>query len=172
MKLDIGSQITRKDIIRYINYAIVAFLLIVIQLTVLDFISLANITPDLLIILCVWIALKEGQFRALFAGFLIGFVFDLVSIDVIGTNALTKTVVAFFAGLFFVENEDYKIIGSYKFILIVLGASLIHNLIYLFFYLKLSEASYMVFFIKYGLASALYTTVMALFPMLFRIRRK
>jgi rod shape-determining protein MreD len=172
LKFDIGGQISRKDVVQYTKYGIIAAFLLLIQLTVLDFISIASITPDLLIVLCVWISLKEGQFRALFAGFLIGLFLDIFSMDVIGTNALTKTFVAFFAGFFFVENEDYKIIGSYKFLIIVLIAAVLHNIIYLFFYLKLSEASYLVFFLKYGLASALYTTILALFPMLFRIRRK
>ena len=172
MKLSFDTGFTRSDFNRYIYYSIAALLLIVIHMTILDFIAIGNITPDLLIILIVIISLNEGQFRAVFAGFFIGLLFDLLTMDVIGTNALTKTVVAFVAGYFYREGEAKKIIGSYKFLIIVLITALIHNAIYYVFYLKLSEASYLVFFLKYGVAAAMYTTIIAIFPMLFRISRK
>ncbi len=172
MRMPLSNTLTRNDVIRYINYAIVALLLILMQMTVIDFIAIGNITPDLLIILTVIIAINEGQFKAVFAGFLIGLLFDAFTIDIIGTNALTKTVVAFFAGFFYREGEAKKLIGTYKFLIIVLIASLIHNFIYNIFYLKLSETSLLLFFLKYGVAAALYTTIFAIFPMLFRITRK
>jgi len=172
MRMSLNTTLSRNDIIRYIYYTVAVLILISIHLTVLDFIAIGNITPDLLIILVVIIAFNEGQFKAVFAGFFIGLIFDLLTFDVIGTNTLTKTVVAFFAGYFYQEGEAKKIIGSLKFLIIILISSLIHNVIYNIFYLKLSAASFMVFFLKYGVAAALYTTVIAVFPMLFRITRK
>ena len=172
MRLPLDTTITRHDINRYIYYTVAALLLIVIHMTILDAFAIGNITPDLLLILIVIISLREGQFKAVFAGFFIGLLFDLFTMDVIGTNALTKTVAAFVAGYFYREGEWNKIIGSYKLLIIVLITSLIHNAIYLIFYLQLSEASYLVFFLKYGVATAMYTTVVAIFPMLFRIARK
>lgn len=172
MKLEFDIATKRNDIIRFIGYLLTALLLTVLHVTVVDFITVGGISPDLLIILCVWIALNEGQFIGIFSAFLIGIILDIVSMDVIGTNALTKLVVAFTAGFFFKEGTARKTIGSYKFILIVLGVSLIHNAIYYFFYLKVSEASYIVFFLKYGIATSLYTTLFAVFPMLSKIPRK
>jgi len=172
MSTTINQKLDRRDLIRFTNYGIAALLLIVMDMTILEFFAIANISPDFLIILIVWIALREGQFRAVFAGFLIGLLSDVLTIDVIGTNALTKTIVGFAAGYFFKEDEIRKRIGSFFFLLIVLGSSLIHNLFYLFFYLKYSEASFLLFYLKYGMASALYTTIIAIFPMLFKIARK
>ncbi len=172
MKMSLNSSLTRNDIIRYFYYVIAAMLLISIHITVLDFIAIGNITPDLLIILVVIIAIYEGQFKAVFIGFFIGLLFDIFTFDVIGTNALTKTVVAFFAGYFYQEGEARKIIGSLKFLIIVFIAAMFHNAIYNIFYLKLSEASFTHFFLLYGVAASLYTTVIAVFPMLFRITRK
>lgn len=166
------SQLKRNEIRRYITYAILSIVLIITNLTVLDFVAIGNITPDLLLILCVWIAIQEGQFLGVFAAFLIGLSLDIVSIDVIGTNALTKILVAFVAGFFCKEGEAFKTIGSYKFLLIVFGTAVLHNLLYNFFYLKVSDASFGTFFLKYGIATALYTTVLAIFPMLSKIPRK
>jgi rod shape-determining protein MreD len=138
----------------------------------IDLVAIGGMTPDLLIILTVWITLKEGRFKGLFAGFAIGLLFDLISTDVIGTNALTKTIVAFVAGAFFKEGKSDSIIGSLKFLVIVFICSVIHNLIYFFFYLRVTDVSLWGFFIEYGLAMSLYTTIVAIFPMLAKIPRK
>ena len=172
MKYDFDISVKRSELIRYIYYVVIALLLTVLHVSLIDFISIGGITPDLIIILCVWVAISEGQFIGLFGGFLFGLILDIVTMDVIGTNALSKLFVAFAAGFFFKEGAARKIIGSYKFLLIVLGCSIFHNAIYQFFYLKASEASFIMFFMKYGIATALYTTIFAIFPMLSRIPRK
>lgn len=169
MKLEHYSQFRlKKPTIRYIAYAIIAMLLSLAHLVYNSFISVGGITPDLLLIMCVWISLREGQFVGLFAGFGFGLLFDLITYDVVGTNALAKTVVAFVAGMFYKENLADTIIRSYKFLLIVLLCSFIHNIIYFFFYLKSSEASFLSFFVKYGVASSFYTTVFAVIVLLAR----
>ena len=60
----------------------------------IDFISIGGIKPDLLLILCVWITLSEGQYEGLITAFVLGLLNDIVSFDVIGTNALSKVVAA------------------------------------------------------------------------------
>lgn len=172
MKFNLEEQAGRQFPIRYIVYAISALLLNILQIALPDFVDIGGITPDLLIILCVWIALAEGQFIGLFAGFAIGLLFDVVSADVIGTNALAKLVAAFVAGWFYKKGQDDKIIGSYRFILIVLLSTFIHNLIYFFFYIKASELVFIEFFLKYGFASTLYTSVVSVIAMLIRIPKK
>jgi len=172
MRIEVQDTKSRKETIRYISYAIVLLLMSVAHLTLMDFISVGGITPDLLIILSVWISLKEGQFKGVVAGFTAGLFFDIISLDVIGTNALSKTLVGFISGYFYKEGASDSIIGSYRFLLIVLGCAFVHNLIYFFFYLKPSEISFFMFFIKYGVAQTLYTTVFAIFGLLVKIPRK
>ncbi|MFA6572527.1 MAG: rod shape-determining protein MreD [Bacteroidota bacterium] len=173
MKINFNlPQQNKSQTLRYIYYAIAALLLSVINVLILDFIAIGTFTPDFILILCVWIALSEGQFVGIFAAFACGILFDVISHDVIGTNALAKTVVGFVAGFFYRENKSNLIIGSYRFILITLLCAVIHNLIYYFFYIKPTEISFIPFFLKYGLASSLYTTVFAVLAMLFKIPRK
>jgi rod shape-determining protein MreD len=138
----------------------------------IDLVAIGGMTPDLLLILVVWITIKEGRFRGLFAGFAVGLLFDLISTDVIGTNALTKTLAAFVAGSFYKEGKADNIIGSLKFLLIVFVSSVVHNLVYFFFYLRMTDISFWGFFVEYGIAMSLYTTIVAIFPMLARIPRK
>lgn len=157
--------------IRYITYAIIALLLSVVHVLLIRFIAVAAVTPDLLLILCVWIAVYEGQMTGLLAAFGAGVIFDFVSADVPGTNALAKILAVFIAGYFYKENRQKKILGSYQFLVIIVTCAFIHNLVYFFFYLQPMEMSFWKFFIRYGVATTLYTTVIASIPMLIMARK-
>lgn len=173
MKVRFDKPSGRRDqVLRYIYYAIIALILSVLQVLFLDLISVGGITPDLLLILCVWITLTEGRLAGLFAGFAVGLIFDIISMDVIGTNALAKTIAVFAAGLFYREGTMEHKIGRFRFLGIVFLSSVIHNLVYFFFYLRPSELDYMSFFMKYGIAMSSYTTVFAIFAMLILASRK
>jgi len=158
--------------LRAIAYAVAAMLLSVIHVVFLRFISVSSVTPDLLLILTVWIALYEGQFYGMVAGFACGILFDVVSADVIGTNALSKTIAGFVAGYFYREGTAAQTIGSYRFLLIIGVAAFVHNLLYFFFYIQPMQVSFGTFFLKYGVATTLYTTVAGVFPMLFLNRKR
>ena len=170
MKLDTKPAFS-KTAMRYTTYLMVALLLAAADVILLDFISVGGLTPDLLLILCVWITLSEGQFVGLFAAFACGMLYDIISIDILGTNALAKTLVALIAGWFWRENSVQQNLGSYRFLIIVLVCSVVHNLLYFFLYIKYSEINFLPFFLKYGVAISLYTTVFAVFPMLLKIPR-
>jgi rod shape-determining protein MreD len=172
MKIIFDRKVRKPQAVRYISYAIAALLLSVVNIVLLEFIAVGSLTPDFILILCVWIAITEGQFIGIFAGFLCGILFDFVTHDVIGTNALAKTIAAFAAGWFYKENKANFTIGSYRFLAIVFICSLIHNMIYFFFYIRATEISFFPFFMKYGLATSLYTTVFAIFPMLIKIPKR
>ena len=77
---------------RYVIYALLAVVLSLVQFALLNFVEVQGITPDLLLILCVWIAIREGRFSGTVAGFLIGVTLDIVSFDLVGINAFTKKV--------------------------------------------------------------------------------
>lgn len=172
MKISFNKDEQKPQQIRFVIYALTALIISVANLVVLNFVEVAGLTPDLLLILVVWIAIVEGQFKGIFAGFAIGLLFDVISADVFGINALSKTLVAFIAGFFYRDGKHNQILGNFRFVLIVLSCSIAHNLVYYFFYIKLSQLDSFSFIWKYGLASTLYTTVVSVFPMLTKMRRK
>jgi rod shape-determining protein MreD len=157
---------------RFIIYGVLAVVISFVQVLTFDFLAIENVTPDLLIILVVWIALYEGSIPALFSGFFIGIIFDIVSFDVIGTNALAKTVAAFIACAFYVREKENVNIGTFRFPLIVLSAAFVHNLIYYFFYIKASELNFWNFFITYGIAASFYTVIFSFFVMFFKLKKR
>jgi hypothetical protein len=72
-----------------------------------------------------------------------------------------------------VETREREITGSARFPIIVALCALLHNLIYYFFYLRLTEIDFVQFFLRYGAATALYTTVLsAIPPLLISSRRR
>lgn len=165
-----ATQKSSNDYKRYIAYVILALVLSFVQFSLLNFVVVQGITPDLLLILCVWISIREGRFTGTIAGFLIGLTLDIITFDLIGVNALTKTIAGFIAGSFYQEGKEQVILHSLKFLLIVFISSFVHNSIYFFFYIKLSSITFLSFLLEYGVAFSLYTTVFAVIPML--VKRK
>lgn len=157
---------------RLLWYAIAGLVLLLVQLN-LGFIAVENVVPDLLLILTVVIALLEGRFEAIIAGFVLGLLFDWISSDIVGTNALSKMLVGFIAGSFHREDDTAQAsIGSFRFLGIVALVSLVHNLIYYFFYVQPADLSFTRFFFRSGIAGALYTTVVSALVMLVAARKK
>lgn len=155
-----------------LRYAAVGLLLLLVQLN-LGYISVENVTPDLLVVFVVFIAVREGQFVGLLFGFGIGLLFDLISSDIVGTNALSKMLAGFVGGYFYDEQLNVaESIGSFKFLGIVALSALIHNAIYYFFYIQPTDLSFTGFFLRSGVAATLYTTVIAVFVMLVAARKQ
>ena len=128
------GQKTNYDYKRYIAYTAIAIVLSFVQFSLLNFVVVQGITPDLLLILCVWISIREGRFTGTIAGFLIGLTLDIITFDLIGINALTKTIAGFIAGSFYQEGKELHILHNLKFLLIVFITSVVHNSIYFFFF--------------------------------------
>jgi rod shape-determining protein MreD len=156
---------------QYFRYGIVTFLLIILQTTIIPFVSIANIVPDILIIWIVYVAIKIGQIPATVTGFIIGIAIDLVSGHFLGLSALSKTIAGFFAGYFYNENKVDYTIGNYQFLIIVGFSSLFHNIVYFVIFVQGSEIGFWTAIFRFGLFSTIYTVAFALLPM-FVISRK
>src|SRR6185436_19044513 len=104
---------------RHFGYVLKAVVLLIVQANLVDMVSLRGITPDLLLIFIVYIAIREGQMYALPWGFALGLVLDLSSGTVIGLSAFSKTVAAFTAGYFFSDNMIGMRLATYRFLLLV-----------------------------------------------------
>lgn len=172
MPYSFNKPLSKKITYRFLFYEIAAILLILLHIVGLNFIDINGIIPDFLTILIVWIALSEGQFIALFAAFLIGLQYDVLSIDVLGTNALSKTFAAFVAGFFYSEKFKSERIGSFYFLPIVFVTAFVHNIIYYFFYIRASSLNFVDFFLEYGLWMSVYTTLISVIAVFIKMPKK
>jgi rod shape-determining protein MreD len=156
---------------KQVKYVVISFCLVVIQTQVMRLLSLEGITPDLLLIWIVFLAIRHGQMTGTLWGFCIGLAFDLITGNFIGLTALTKTLSGFVAGYFYNENKTQLTLSSYRFIVVVLIVSLIHNTVYFVIFTQGSEIGIVRAVLQFGFATALYTSTLTLLPM-FGFSRK
>ena len=156
---------------RRLKYFFISIVLVIVQTQLMRILTLEGITPDLLTIWIVYLALKEGQFPATVWGFCIGLMFDLVTGNFIGLSAFTKTICGFVAGYFFNVNKTPLTLGSYRFIIIVLITSLVHNTIYFVIFTQGSEIGLASAIFQVGLATTFYTATLTLLPMFIFSRK-
>jgi len=83
----------------------------------------------------------------------------------------SRTAGGIMAGYFFSENKTLQTLGSYRFILIILAVSLVHNLIYFIIFLQGSGAHWWQSILLYGIPAALYTAAFGLIPTFVFARR-
>ena len=71
---------------------------VLLQTTVLGIVAVRGVTPDLLLVLLVFLALRRGSMSGQIAGFAGGLLEDLVSLAPLGFHALLRTLVGFSSG--------------------------------------------------------------------------
>jgi rod shape-determining protein MreD len=158
---------------RTIGYILLSIVLLVFSTTLLKFLAIYNIVPDILLLWIVYLAIKEGQLAGMVTGFLLGLTFDLLSgpDGMLGLSALTKTLAGFLAGYLYNENKTYQTLGGYQFLLAVGLVSLMHHAIYFLIFLQGTDIGWWRSILFYSIPDALYTTAVGLLPM-FAIARK
>ena len=157
---------------RHFVYILAAALLILAQANIVTLFSIRNVTPDLLLIFIASLAVREGQLYTLPWGFLIGLVIDLTTGTVIGLSALSKTAAAFTAGFFYGENKVMLNVATYRFLVVVFITAFIHNAVYFLIFTQGSDVGIFGAVFGIGLASTLFTTTVAVLPMLVAARKR
>ena len=152
---------------------LLSVVVLVLQTTIVRFLSIQGIVPDLVLLWVIMIAIRRGQIPATIAGFLLGLALDLISgpEGVLGLTALTETVGGFLAGYFYNENKILQTMGGYQILLITALISLIHNVLYFLVFLQGSGLGWLSILASYGIPTTVYTTAIAILPM-FAYARK
>jgi rod shape-determining protein MreD len=156
-----------------ILYILASLLLIVIHTTLIRFLAIVDIIPDILMLWIVYIAIREGQVAGTSAGFVIGLAVDVLSGQdgMLGLAAMSKTLGGFTAGYFFNENKTFQTLGGVRFIVAIGIASMVHNVIYFLIFLQGTEIGWWRSILLYGVPTMLYTAAIGLLPMFVFARR-
>ncbi len=155
----------------YIFAIVLFFPLLLLQSTVVPFISIAGVIPDLILILLVYFALRMGQMHGTILGFTYGFFLDIITGNIFGSAMIAKTVSGFVAGYFYNENKLDIYFKSIAFSLIVLLSSTIDSFIFSFFSSIELEKSILLRFLQQGMFPGIYTAVISLVLVMFHPRR-
>ncbi len=122
----------------YLKIALVALALL-LQLTLINLISLQGLKPDLILLVVVVFSLMGGAEEGCVSGFAAGLLQDIFSSGLLGVNALAKTVIGFSCGI--LRNKVFPEHFSSFIPLIAFIASLGHSLI-IFFVLRAFGVEY------------------------------
>ena len=155
----------------YLRSALIALGLLILQTTFIPFLSVGGFLPDVFVIWVVYVAIRRGQLEATIAGFAVGLLQDAVTTQFFGLAALSNTVCGFAAGYFYNENNTEHTLGSYRFILIVLLCSFIHNFIYYGVFFQGVRDSVFAPMLEFSLATSLYTGIVSVLPMFTFVRK-
>ena len=155
---------------RHAGYVLKAVVLLLLQAGAVEMVSLRGIAPDLLLIFIAYLAVREGQMYALPWGFALGLVLDLTSGTVVGLSALSKSVAAFTAGYFYSDNMVSMTLSTYRFLIVVLVSAFVHNAVYFTVFTLGSDIGFLGAVFGLGLASAFFTSTVAILPMLVAAR--
>jgi rod shape-determining protein MreD len=152
---------------------LLSLLALVLQTTVVRFLAIQGIVPDLVLLWVIMLAIRRGQIPATIAGFLLGLALDFISgpDGVLGLTAMAKTVGGFLAGYFYNENKVVQTMGGYQILLITALVALVHNLLYFFVFLQGSGLGWAAMMGLYGIPATAYTVAVAVLPM-FAYARK
>lgn len=145
-------------------YAIFAIFLALLQITVIPLVELFESIPNLLLLFSIWIVLREGKLIGFVSAFLLGIIYDIFTLQVIGVSSFAFLVSALIASLFYRKDKEILVISNYSFLFIVFISAISANLIQNIFYLRLSQINFWISFIYKWLGSTLYTTILSLIP--------
>ncbi len=84
---------------KYLKYGVIGLVMLLLQLTVADWIRIQEFKPDLMMLFVLYLAYREGRSAGVLYGFLFGLITDLSTASAfLGLSPLVYSVVGFGAG--------------------------------------------------------------------------
>lgn len=148
----------------WIKYGGLFLLALLIESNFSKYYAIGNFTPDLFVILIIYIALNEGKVTGTLSGFTVGLIQDLVfSVGFLGLSSFTKSLSGFFVGFFANSRRARKYPGIL--IPVAIGIVVSHLFASLFRSVG-SEEGIIISVFRFGLPSAIYTFIVANFVLM------
>jgi rod shape-determining protein MreD len=157
--------------LKYIIPVIVFIPVVLIQLTVIPFVSIQGVVPNLLLIAVVYFSISNGQIFGTVTGAAYGLIFDLISGNLIGSNMLSLTVAGFMAGYFSGETRREKYLYTYSFTLVVLISALINAMIFSFFSVMDFNTNFLQALFNHALLPSIYTSAVSILVVVVPYKR-
>ncbi len=146
---------------RLLGYAALGIIAILAQKFVDDFISIDVVSPQLVVLFVVYMALREGQLFGMEGGFVIGFFHDLLVTHFLGFTSFLAVIAAFVAGFFYKESDVELTAQTFNFAWISAIAVLIAELAAVPI-IASGELNFLYVFLKFTLGTTAYTSVFAM----------
>lgn len=144
---------------RAITLGIVTILLYILQVTVLNSIGFIHVTPNLLIIFVVTIALLRGNKEGAILGFYCGFLLDIFFSNMIGVYSLLYTYIGYLCG--YLHHVFYK--ESIVIPLVVIGVVdfILNFILYIFTFMLRGKLDFNYYLLNIIIPEVIFTLFMA-----------
>lgn len=144
----------------------------ILECTVFQSLSLASITPNLLIIVTSSFGFMRGKREGMMVGFISGLLFDIMFSDLIGFYTLIYTVLGYANGFFrkIFYDDDIKL----PLILISASDFLYGNIVCIFMFIMRSKFDYFYYLSNIIIPELIYTILVTLilYQLILHINRK
>jgi rod shape-determining protein MreD len=157
--------------IKYFIPLFVFIPVVLIQLTVIPFIAIQEVVPNLILIAVVYFSIANGQIFGTVTGASYGLLYDLISGNLVGSNMLSKTVAGFIAGYFSGETRREKYLYTYSFTLVVLLSALINAMIFSFFSVMDFNTNFLQALFNHALLPSIYTSIVSILVVIIPYKR-
>lgn len=154
---------------RQLLIAATVLLAFILQLAVIPQFKLMGVTPDLILVIAVVVAVQDGPLEGALVGFFGGLLQDIASPQVMGVGAFSKAFAAFLAGILKDFFMTYSILLP---VLLVFFMSLLEQSLHQASLAVLGQEQLPPFRVGSVLASSLYDVlaVFVFYPVLRRLR--
>jgi len=146
---------------RLLGYAAFGLLTILVQKFLDNFATIDMVSPQLVVLFVVYIALREGQLFAMEGGFVIGFFHDLLVTHFLGFTAIIGVIAGFVAGFFYKESDIELAAKTFSFAWISAISVLISELAVMPI-IASGELNFLYVFLKFTIGTTAYTSVFAM----------
>lgn len=111
----------------FILHFCILFICVILQITIIPLFAIKDISPNLVLIIVISVAIRQGKFWGVIAGFFAGLIFDSFGTAFVGLSSLTNSISAFVAGFLLGEQLERRfavIVG------LIFASLLIHDFFY------------------------------------------
>jgi rod shape-determining protein MreD len=129
---------------------------VLLQMLVAPRIAIGEIAPDFMLLLVVFFAVHRKPERGAVAGFVVGFIQDLYNPELLGLNALTKSLVGY--GVAAVASKSER--DNSLLIMALIGvAAFVNDFVYLLFFTGLHLGRFFILLVTVSIPSSVYTAL-------------
>lgn len=157
--------------LKYFIPLLVFIPVVLVQLTIIPFVSIQGVVPNLLLIAVVYFSILYGQTFGTVTGATYGLLFDLISGNLVGSNMLSLTVAGFIAGYFSGETRQDKYLYTYSFTLVVLMGALVNAMIFSFFAVMDFNTNFLQALFNHALLPSIYTSIVSILVVVVPYKR-
>ncbi|MFQ5511296.1 MAG: rod shape-determining protein MreD [Candidatus Krumholzibacteriia bacterium] len=139
-----------------VKVTIASFVFLAAQMLLVPRIALGEIAPDFPLLLVAYFAINQTPLKGSISGFAVGLFQDLFNPQLLGLNALTKSLTGYAVSVMGAKADPENVF----FLLPLFSvAALGHDFFYLLFFTGLDPAKFFVLLVTVSVPSALYTAV-------------